>query len=255
MNTIGIIPCRMASTRFPGKPLVKILNMPMTGHIYKRSKMAKKLTDLYVATCDKEIFDYVESIGGKAIMTADTHERATERVGEAIDKIEAKTGEKADIVVMIQGDEPMIHPDTVDAMIEPFLADENVQTVNLTNKIGSDEEYNKKDIVKLIYDQMGRIVWFFRQPSPFWADKVRELPIDIQTGIIAFRGQALTTFNNLATTPFEKVNSVDMSRFIEHGHVIHTVSSDKRLYSVDTPEDLQVVEEKMKEDDLISQYA
>ena len=254
MNTLAIIPCRMSASRFPGKPMAKILDMPMTGHIYNRTKLAKNISEVYVATCDKEIFDYTESIGGKAIMTKDTHERATERVGEAVEKIEAETGKKADVVIMVQGDEPMIHPDTVDELIQPFLDNEKIQTVNLTNEITDEDEYDNKDIVKLIYDKIGRVVWFWRQPSAYWASKMKELPIKIQTGIIAFRNQALIDFNNLEPTPFEKANSVDMSRFLENNYPIYTVNSDKRLYSVDTPADLDLVEKKLSDDELVKTY-
>lgn len=254
MNSIAIIPVRMAASRLPGKPMAKILDMPMTGHIYHRTKLATKINDVYVATCDQEIVDYVESIGGKAIMTKDTWERATERVGEATDKIEQQTGKKVDVVVMVQGDEPMIHPDTVDSMVEPFLNDKYINTVNLINKITSDEDYSNKDIVKLIHDKDGKIVWFFRQPSPYWVGKVKELPIQIQTGIIAFRRSNLTEFNNLEPTPFEKANSVDMCRFTENGYPIQTVLSDKRLFSVDTPADLELVEQKMSQDSLVKKY-
>src|SRR3989338_8650143 len=110
LNIIGIIPARMGSSRFPGKPLAKILGMPMVGHVYFRSKMSKILNDVYIATCDKEIGDYADSIGAKWAMTKDTHERASDRCAEAMLKIENETGEKVDIAVMIQGDEPMIFP-------------------------------------------------------------------------------------------------------------------------------------------------
>jgi len=108
MNIIGIIPARLASTRLPNKPMASILGMPMIGHVYFRSKMSSILDEVYVATCDNEIVDYIASIGGKAIMTADTHERASDRTAEALITIEKETGKKVDIVVMIQGDEPMI---------------------------------------------------------------------------------------------------------------------------------------------------
>src|SRR3989344_5627921 len=102
LNIIGIIPARMSSSRFPGKPLEKILGIPMVGHVYFRSKMSKTLSGVYIATCDKEIADYADSIGAKCIMTKDTHERASDRTAEAMLKIEENTGKKVDIVVMIQ---------------------------------------------------------------------------------------------------------------------------------------------------------
>ncbi|MEK9943275.1 MAG: 3-deoxy-manno-octulosonate cytidylyltransferase, partial [Gammaproteobacteria bacterium] len=107
MKVVAIIPARMASSRFPGKPMAMIHGMPMIGHCYRRISLCEQLSDTYVATCDKVIFDYIESIGGKAVMTADTHERASDRAAEAMLKVEKQTGERIDILVMVQGDEPM----------------------------------------------------------------------------------------------------------------------------------------------------
>ena len=120
MNIIGIIPARLASSRFPNKPLTKILGIPMIGHVYLRSKMCKELMDVYVATCDNEIRAYIESIGGKAVMTSDTHKRASERTAEATRKIEELTGQAFDFVVMIQGDLPSIVPEVIDQLISPL---------------------------------------------------------------------------------------------------------------------------------------
>src|SRR3989338_3848965 len=108
MNAIAIIPARMASSRFPGKPMAKIHGIPMIGHVFLRTRMSKHLQETYVATCDGVIFDYIVSIGGKAIMTGDHHERCSDRTAEALLKIEKETGKKADLIVMVQGDEPMI---------------------------------------------------------------------------------------------------------------------------------------------------
>ena len=126
MNIIGIIPARMASSRFPGKPLAPILGIPMIGHVYFRSKMSRLLNEVYVATCDREIADYIESIGGHAIMTSDKHERASDRCAEAMLKIESATGEKTDIVVMIQGDEPMVTPEMIEKAVEPMIKDDSI---------------------------------------------------------------------------------------------------------------------------------
>ncbi|HLF97495.1 MAG TPA: NTP transferase domain-containing protein, partial [Methylococcaceae bacterium] len=120
MNAIGIIPARMASSRFPGKPLAPIHGIPMIGHVWFRCKMSKTLSEVYIATCDEEISHYAEQISAPCIMTADTHERATDRTAEAMLKIEAQTGRRTDIVVMIQGDEPMTLPEMIDESIAPL---------------------------------------------------------------------------------------------------------------------------------------
>ena len=123
MKVIAIIPARMESSRFPGKPLKMIHGMPMIGHCYHRTKICNELIDTYVATCNKEIYDYIESIGGKAIMTKSTHERASDRTAEAMLKIEKELGFKIDVVVMVQGDEPMTTPAMITQSLQPLHKD------------------------------------------------------------------------------------------------------------------------------------
>ena len=130
MKVVGIVPARMGSSRFPGKPLAKIHGMPMIGHVYNRCKMSKLLDEVFIATCDHEIMAYIESIGGKAIMTKDTHERCTDRTTEALKKIEIGTSKIIDIIVMIQGDEPMVTPKMLDESVQPMLIDDSIQVIN-----------------------------------------------------------------------------------------------------------------------------
>ena len=141
MRAVAVIPARMASSRFPGKPMALIHDMPMIGHCYCRVRLCDALSDTYVATCDEEVFDYIESIGGKAVMTANSHERASDRAAEAMLKIEEASGQKTDILVMVQGDEPMDTPEMISDAITPMLNDNSVQIVNLMGHIGSVEEF------------------------------------------------------------------------------------------------------------------
>ena len=120
MNIIGIIPARMESTRFPGKPMAEILGMPMIGHVYHRCIMSKSLDEVYVATCNREIYNYINSIGGNSVMTSNSHERASDRASEALIKIEKSLNKKFDIVVMLQGDEPLIKPVSITKLINDF---------------------------------------------------------------------------------------------------------------------------------------
>ena len=121
MNVIAIIPARMGSSRFPGKPMHNISGIPMIGHCVYRIQLAQGLTDTYVATCDKEIADYVESIDGKVVMTSPSHTRATGRSAEAMEKIESKIGQKIDVVIMVQGDEPLILPDINESLFPSLI--------------------------------------------------------------------------------------------------------------------------------------
>ena len=141
MKIVAVIPARMASSRFPGKPMASIHGMPMIGHCYCRVRLCDALSDTYVATCDEEIVDYIKSIGGKAIMTADTHERASDRAAEAMLKIEESCGQKTDILVMVQGDEPMDTPEMIGEALAPMRQDNTVQVVNLMGRIESLVEF------------------------------------------------------------------------------------------------------------------
>ena len=142
---IAIIPARMGSSRFPGKPLAKIHGIPMVGHVYYRTRMCEILTETYVATCDEEIYSYVESIGGKAVMTADTHDRASDRTAEAMLKIEEETGRKVNIVVLVQGDEPMVTPEMIKRSVDPMLKDPTIHVVNLMARLQSTEEFEDQN--------------------------------------------------------------------------------------------------------------
>jgi len=254
VKIIGIIPARMASSRFPGKPLAKIRGIPMVGHVYLRSKMAKVLDDVYVATCDEEIKEYTESIGGKAIMTSDKHERASDRAAEALLKIEKEIGQRVDIVVMIQGDEPMVVPEMLDLAVQPMLGDERVLVVNLMAPIRMPKEYEDPNEVKVVVDNDNHALYFSREPIPSSKKGATEIPMLKQVCIIPFRRDFLFRFSQLEPTPLEKIESVDMLRAIEHGYKVKMVLASFETYSVDTPEDLRFVEERMKNDPLVMKY-
>jgi len=255
MTTIGIIPARMASTRFPGKPLAPICGIPMVGHILLRSRMSKTLDGVYVATCDTSVVDYVATLRGKAVMTSDKHERATDRTAEAMMKIEKETGTPVDIVVMIQGDEPLVTPTLIDALVRPMQDDPSIQITNLISTINNDEELNSPNTVKIVMDEAGYALYFSREPIPSVKKYQGAVPRFKQLGIIAFRRSFLLKFNNLAPTPLEKIESVDMLRVLEHGLKIKLVMSPDNIYGVDTPEDRKHVEEIMEHDPLFAQYA
>lgn len=254
-NIIGIIPARMGSSRFPGKPLAKILGVPMLGHVYFRSKMSKTLNEVYIATCDKEIMDYANSIGAKAVMTKDTHERASDRTAEAMLKIEQETGKKADIVMMIQGDEPMLYPEMIDLALEPMLKEPQINVVNLMALLKTKEEHEDPNEPKVVVDRQNFAIYFSREPIPSrkkW--KEGDIPMFKQVCLIPFTRDFLLKFNELEPTPLEKIESIDMNRVLEHGHKVKMVLTDFDTYSVDTPEDLAKVEKLMQEDPLVAKY-
>ena len=244
----------MASSRLPGMPLVPIFGVPMVGHVYFRSKMSRALEEVYIATCDKEIYDYAGSIGANGIMTAATHERATDRSAEAMEKIEAMTGKQADIVVMIQGDEPLLVPQMIDQVIAPLQEDPEVMVANLMSPLKNQKEYEDPNEVKVVVDKKGFALYFSREPIPSVKKGGKDIPMMRQLCIIPFRRDFLLTFNNLSPTPLEIIESIDMLRLLEHGYKVKIVPTESNTYSVDTPEDLAKVEQLMKNDPLLAKY-
>lgn len=254
MNIIGIIPARMSSSRLPNKPLADILGMPMIGHVYLRSKMSSLLKEVYVATCDKEIVDYIDSIGGKSIMTLNTHERASDRTAEALLKIEENLGEKIDIVVMIQGDEPMVTSEMISASVKPLLENEDINITNLMAKIESKEEHEDPAEVKVVVDKNNYAIYFSREPIPSRKKGAVEIPMLKQVCIIPFRRDFLMKYNSMEQTPLEIIESVDMNRLIENDIKIKMVLCKENTLSVDTAEDLKRVNFLMKNDKIKNLY-
>jgi 3-deoxy-manno-octulosonate cytidylyltransferase (CMP-KDO synthetase) len=254
MNIIGIIPARLSSSRLPNKPLADILGMPMVGHVLLRSKLSNMLKEVYVATCDQEIVEYVKSIGGKAIMTADTHERASDRTAEALLKIENETGEKVDIVMMIQGDEPMLTPEMISASVEPLMQDPALNITNLMATMKTREEHEDPAEVKVVVDKQNYALYFSREPIPSRKKGVENVPMLKQVCIIPFRRDFLLAYNEMEQTPLEIIESVDMNRLLENGIKIKMVMREEETYSVDTKEDLERVNNAMKNDPLLEKY-
>lgn len=251
---VAIIPARMGSTRFPGKPMAKIHGVPMVGHVYFRTKMCSLLRETYVATCDQEIYDYISSVGGKAIMTSDSHERCSDRTAEAMLKVESTTGGKIDIVVMVQGDEPMVAPEMIKAAVNPMLGDPSIQVVNLMARIKTVEEFEDPNEVKVVVDLNDWALYFSREPIPSRRKGVKDVPMLKQVCIIPFQRDYLLKFNSLPETQLERIESVDMMRVIEHGERVRMVMTDVETLSVDTPEELEKVVDLTKEDALINEY-
>ena len=254
MKVYGIIPARMASSRFPDKPMAEILGMPMIGHVYHRSKMCSCLSDVWVATCDSAIADYIESIGGKAVMTADTHQRASDRAAEALLKIEKKTGEEIDYVAMIQGDEPMLNPAMLDDLIAPVLHDPGIQVTNLIETIHSREDFESANVVKVVLDRENFALYFSREPIPSRKKYSGDIPMWKQLGIILFSRKALLDYTQMTPTPLEIIESVDMNRFLEHGIKIKMIPTIHKTCGVDVPADVDTVEPLLRKDTLIQKY-
>ncbi len=245
MNILALIPARMNSSRFPGKPMALISGKPMIGHVYERVARSPLLTMAAVATCDREIFDYIEAIGGKAVMTADTYERASDRCAEALLKLEQEYGIRYDIVVMVQGDEPMTHPDMIAEAVQPMLDDASIQVVNLLGTISDIAEFEDRNCIKVVCDLNLNALYFSREAIPT-RSKISNVPMGKQVCIIPFRRDYLLKYTSLAPTPLEIVESVDMMRVLEHGDKIRLVPTKHSSYAVDIPSDLVRVEALMR---------
>jgi len=254
MRVVAVIPARMASSRFPDKPMALIHGMPMIGHCYCRVRLCDALSDTYVATCDTEIFDYIESIGGKAVMTADTHERASDRAAEAMVKIEEATGEPTDILVMVQGDEPMDTPEMISEALSPMLQDDSVQVVNLMGCVRNLAEFEDPNTVKVVVGPDDNAIYFSREPIPSRKKWTGDVSMHKQICIIPFRRDYLLQFNSTPETPLECIESVDMLRVIESGGQVRMVMTEHQSIGVDTPDHLKHVEQLMVDDTLMKEY-
>lgn len=246
MKILALIPARMGSSRFPGKPMEKILDKPMIGHVYDAVSQCKSLTVTAVATCDNEIYEYINSLDGEAIMTQDSHERASDRCAEALLKIEEERNIKFDIVVMIQGDEPMTHPNMIDEAIKPMLEDESIKVVNLIANISTQDEFFDRNCIKVVTDLNNNALYFSREPIPTTYNKNGEVKLKKQVCIIPFRRDYLIEYTNLVPTELEIQESVDMLRVLEHGDNVRMVPTKHKTHAVDTYDDLIKVEKIMK---------
>jgi 3-deoxy-manno-octulosonate cytidylyltransferase (CMP-KDO synthetase) len=241
----------MASSRFPGKPMEKLLGLPLINHIYRRCRLNEEFDQVIVATCDEVIKKSIEDDGGQAVMTSDTHERCTDRVEEAIKNLKLDLAPN-DLVIMVQGDEIFVD----DAMLASMMSSysyENSPVVNVLSAMPNREDKEDINTVKAVCDLAGRILYLSREaiPSP------RRMDNDLcfqQTGIIGFSYEALTKFSSLEQTPLEQIESVDMLRFIENGITVKAVKIPRETIGVDTPDDLKRSEALLAQDPLVKKY-
>lgn len=240
MKILALIPARMASSRFPGKPMAKINGKPMIGHVYERVASSSLLDHVAVATCDKEIAEYIESIGGHAILTSDKHERASDRCAEALQKLEMVKNTRYDIVVMIQGDEPLTHPNMISEALQPLLEYDDIQVTNLLGKIKDKTEFEDRNCIKVVCDLQFNALYFSREPIPTTC-KIDNVPMGKQVCIIPFRRDFLIKYTAMEPTPLEAAESVDMMRILEHGFKVRMAPTRYNTQAVDTPEDLEKV--------------
>jgi len=251
---IGVVPARMASSRFPGKPLVPICGRPMVEHVFRRATMFPRWDELVLATCDDEIAEFGRAQGWPTVLTAATHTRALDRVAEAATKC-GRTIAEQDLVVCVQADEPMLHPDMIAAVIAPLEQDAAVVGTVLAMEIVDDEQFRNPDTVKIVHDLDGNVLYTSRSPVPYCTSSPADVGARRIYGLFGFRWHFLKTFTTLPESPLERVESCDSNRIPDHGFRQRIAPYPHHpSFSVDSPEDIDIVEAHMRRDALWGAY-
>ncbi len=248
MTAIVIIPARYDSTRFPGKPLYPLKGIPVIQHVYENARRANHADDVIVATDSETIFERVLAFSGKAIMTDKKHPSGTDRIAEVAASLDY------DIIVNVQGDEPLIRPEMIDDVIA-ILNDERASIGTLIKKIEDPREIINPNVVKVIFDKEGFAIYFSRAPVPFYRDEWKTLEHILRVksyesrvsvykhvGIYSYRREVLLSLAGMEQTELEKTEKLEQLRAIENGMKIKIKETFFETYGVDTPEDLERVE-------------
>ena len=246
IKTLAVIPARLASSRFPDKPLKKILGIPMIAHCYYRAQLCRNIDKLILATPDKEIIELSNQLGFDAIMTSNKHERATERVSEVLDILK-DNNQLFENIILLQGDEPQINPKIIDQLIDEISKSKN-DVINLIQPIENDDLVDI-NIVKAVINNDMEIINFSRTAIPSnGKSSFRQL------GMIAFKSNGLEKFSQLEPSKHEIIESIDMMRFLDNDLKIGTLLTQEKLIGVDEEHHLREVEKRMKNDIFINEY-
>jgi 3-deoxy-manno-octulosonate cytidylyltransferase (CMP-KDO synthetase) len=248
VKTNVVIPARLGSYRFPQKSLTKILGIPMIIHVMKRAELCDFIDNVYVATPDDEIADCVFKYGGNAILTETECKRGSDRVYEAYKKV------GGDVIVNLQGDEPLVTPGMLKIAIETLLDDTSLSCVNLFRYINHEEAKDKNES-KVVTDPNGIALYYSREPVPTTWLGDNKIKYKAEVAIMPFTSKSLVDFSKLPFGELEEIESNDMLRFVEHGRKVKIVESPDLTLSVDVPNDIEKVELLMQNDDLFNLYS
>ena len=232
---LGVIPARFASSRFPGKVLAQIASKSMLQRVYERASLARYLTATIIATDDERIYDAARSFGARVVMTRADHVSGTDRVAEAA------SAENAELVVNIQGDEPLIEPAAIDAAILPLAHDPGIVMGTLKKAIEDPREVTDPNVVKVVTDRNGDAIYFSRCPIPFERGQARPGTHFKHIGLYVYRRDFLLGYSALPVGPLERAERLEQLRAIENGYRIRVVETEFESLGVDTPEDLERV--------------
>jgi 3-deoxy-manno-octulosonate cytidylyltransferase (CMP-KDO synthetase) len=239
MDITSIIPARYASTRLPGKPLLDIAGKPMILHVYERARKAKFVNRVMVATDDMRIFNAVKGFDGDAVMTSQSHESGTDRLAEVAE------GLKSDIIVNVQGDEPLIEPEMIDEAIRPLIDNGSIVMGSLKAEIRDEAELNNPNVVKVVVDKNDFALYFSRYPIPFVRDGSRFTAHGSRhfkhIGLYVYRRDFLLKYAKMPQTPLEMAEKLEQLRVLENGYRIKVPTTRYQTLGVDTEEDLERV--------------
>jgi 3-deoxy-manno-octulosonate cytidylyltransferase (CMP-KDO synthetase) len=238
MKVVCIIPARYDSTRFPGKALADLCGKPMIQHVYERVLKANTVSYVAVATDDERILEAVQRFGGHAIMTSTMHKSGTDRIAEAVSKLDLSD---TDIVVNIQGDQPLFEPSQIDEVVKPLLNDPTIPMATLIYKIVRKEEIPHPNAVKVVFDKDHFAIYFSRATIPYVRDKGSKASYYKHHGIYAYRRSFLETFTRLPEGVLEKLEALEQLRAMEHGYKIKVVETLYDSVEIDTPQELKRV--------------
>jgi 3-deoxy-manno-octulosonate cytidylyltransferase (CMP-KDO synthetase) len=240
LSIVAVIPARYASTRLPGKVLADLDGHPMIEHVYRRAKASGVVSDVIVATDDLRVATRVHDFGGKVKLTKPTHETGTDRLAEVAASLDC------DVVVNVQGDEPLVDPGAIAELVAPFARDAGVQMTTLFRRIHEPAELNNPNVVKVVIDRGGYALYFSRAPIPHLRDpRGGWPPLYRHIGLYAYRRSTLLVLANLEPTPLERAESLEQLRALEHGIRIKTVETHYESFEVNTPDDLEQVRRLM----------
>ncbi len=239
-NAIGVIPARFGSTRFPKKVIADLNGKPIIQHIWENCKKAKMLDDLVIATDNDEVMEVIKSFGGKAVFTSPDHMTGTDRIAEVVNAIDVN------VIVNIQGDEPLIQAEMVDSLVRTILDHKNISMASLMKKMENLDEINNPNVVKVIVDKNGFAIYFSRSPIPYPRLKEEAKLYYKHLGIYAYTKDFLYEYTNLPKSYLEKCESLEQLRVLENGYKIKMVETKFDTIGVDTPDDLEKVKSRLE---------
>jgi len=239
---VGVIPAHLASVRFPRKILFPLLGLPMIEHVRRRALMAKGIDNIYVATCDDEIADVVRGFGGKVIITSRRHNNGTTRVAEAIAEIDCE------YVLLLQGDEPLLLPRHLEAILQAMVLDPDSDAWNATGTIETPEELDRHSFVKCAITSQSRILYCFRRSPAFATFESQKKYIRKVLGLIAYRRNSLLSISNSNPSAIEESESIEQMRLLEYGFRLRSITVHPSLPSVNEPHEAEIVLESTQLD-------